>query len=51
MEKVVEKPIIKKEVKYETKTEYVTRPVLFTLPISKRHISRIEYPKTVEYEK
>ena len=51
VEKVVEKPIIKKEVKYETKTEYVTKLVSFTLPIPKLHSSRIEYPKTVEYEK
>lgn len=38
VEKVVEKPIIKKEVEYKTKTEIVERAVMFTLPTPAIHV-------------
>lgn len=47
VEKVVEKPIIKKEVVYETKTEYLEKVALFTLPTPHFHVPNIELPKTV----
>lgn len=50
--KVVEqgsiKPIIKKEIVYETKTEYLTKVVTFPLLTPRLHVSDIEFPKTVE---
>lgn len=49
--KVIEvpsKPIIKKEVKYETKTEYLEKVVMFTLPAPSFHTPNIQIPKSVE---
>lgn len=49
--KVIEvpsKPIIKKEVKYETKTEYLEKVVMFTLPTPRFHAPNIQIPKSVE---
>lgn len=49
--KVIEvpsKPIIKKEVKYETKTEYLEKVVLFSLPVPTFHVPSVQIPKSVE---
>lgn len=49
--KIVEKVVYKQskpEVIYETKTEVQTRPVMFTLPVSRSHKFVPEYPKRVE---
>lgn len=45
---VPSKPIIKKEVKYETKTEYLEKVVMFTLPTPRFHVPNIQVPKKVE---
>lgn len=46
--KVPSKPIIKKEVKYETKTEYLEKVVLFSLPVPTFHVPSVQIPKSVE---
>lgn len=48
VEKVVEKPIIKKEIIYETKTEYFEKLVMFPLRTPNLHVQSIELPKNVE---
>ena len=45
---VPSKPIIKKEVKYETKTEYLEKVVLFSLPVPTFHVPSVQIPKSVE---
>ena len=45
---VPSKPIIKKEVKYETKTEYLEKVVMFTLPTPRFHVPSIQFPNSVE---
>lgn len=45
---VPSKPIIKKEVKYETKTEYLEKVVLFSLPVPTFHVPSFQIPKSVE---
>lgn len=45
---VPSKPIIKKEVKYETKTEYLEKVVMFTLPTPRFHVPSVQIPKSVE---
>lgn len=47
VEKVVEKPIYKRKVVYETKTEYLTKIVTAPLQAPRLHVSNIEYPKHV----
>ena len=47
VEKVVKKPS-KKEIVYETKTEYLEKVVMFTLPTPDFHVPNIELPKRVE---
>lgn len=41
------KTIIKKEIAYETKTEYLTKLVMFPLPTPKLHVPSIKYPTRV----
>lgn len=48
VEKVVEKPVYKRKVVYETKTEYLTKLVMFPLQAPKLHVPSIEFPKYVE---
>lgn len=48
VEKVVEKPIYKRKVIYETKTEYLTKYMMLSLQAPKLHVSSIEFPKYVE---
>lgn len=45
---VPSKPIIKKEVRYETKTEYLEKVVMFTLPTPRFHVPSIQFPNSVE---
>lgn len=45
---VPSKPIIKKEVKYEKKTEYLEKVVLFSLPVPTFHVPSVQIPKSVE---
>lgn len=47
VDKVVKQPV-KKVIKYETKTEYLEKVVMFTLPTPTFHVPSIEYPKSVE---
>lgn len=46
--KVPSKPIIKKEVKYETKTEYLEKVVLFSLPVPTFHVPSVQIPKSIK---
>ena len=47
VEKVVKKPV-KERKEYETKTEYLEKVVMFTLPTPRFHIPSIQVPKKVE---
>ena len=47
VEKVVEKPV-KERKEYETKTEYLEKVVMFTLPTPRFHVPSIQFPNSVE---
>lgn len=47
VEKVVEKPV-KERKEYETKTEYLEKVVMFTLPTPRFHVPNVQIPKSVE---
>jgi hypothetical protein len=47
VEKVVKKPV-KERKEYETKTEYLEKVVMFTLPTPRFHVPSIQFPNSVE---
>lgn len=47
VEKVVKQPS-KERIVYETKVQYVEKPVMFTLPAPRFHVPHIEIPMRVE---
>ena len=47
VEKVVKKPV-KERKEYETKTEYLEKVVMFTLPTPRFHVPDVQIPKSVE---
>lgn len=47
VEKVVKKPV-KERKEYETKTEYLEKVVMFTLPTPRFHVPNVQIPKSVE---